>query len=166
MANKIFKEHQRFNQWWLYVFLGGFTCLPMYALYQQFYLGKPFGTKPMPDTGLILFAVFTLLFIYFFLSMRLLTEVSPNGIRFRFIPFVKRSFTWSEMESVQLVTYPFSGYGIKLWTTYGTLYNIRGNKGMAIVLKNGKKLCIGTQQPEKLAEVLKNCNPNTNRDTI
>ncbi len=46
--------------------------------------------------------------------------------------------------------------GIWLFTKYGTVYNTRGNKGLALELKNGKKFLIGTQKMEELSEVVGN----------
>lgn len=46
------------------------------------------------------------------------------------------------------------GWGIK-WYFTGWLYNIAGFKSVEIILKNGKKRRIGTDQPEKLADAIK-----------
>ena len=41
-------------------------------------------------------------------------------------------------------------YGVRLGSKYGTVYNINGNKGLAIELKNGKKFMVGTQKAAEL----------------
>lgn len=55
-----------------------------------------------------------------------------------------------------LVNYGFvGGWGIRLGTKYGTVYNTKGNKGLFILLNNGKKYCIGTQKEDELREIIK-----------
>ena len=55
----------------------------------------------------------------------------------------------------EIVNYGFvGGWGIRLWTKYGTVYNMRGNKGLAIALTDGNKFLIGTQKPEELTAIL------------
>ena len=73
----------------------------------------------------------------------------------RFFPFVKKEFQWSEIQKSKVVNYGFvGGWGIRLFTKYGTVYNIRGNKGLAIELKNGKKYLIGTQKEEEMKKFI------------
>ena len=72
--------------------------------------------------------------------MQLKTTVDRNGIEMRFVPFIYKKITWNEIESAEVLNYGFvGGWGIRLWTKYGTVYNIKGNKGLAIKLKNGKQ---------------------------
>ena len=47
------------------------------------------------------------------------------------------------------------GWGIRLWTKYGTVFNIKGKKGLAIELYSGKKFLIGTQKEIELIEFVK-----------
>jgi hypothetical protein len=42
------------------------------------------------------------------------------------------------------------GWGIRL-TPYGWLYNVAGWEAVEVLLKNGKKIRIGTDEPEKLS---------------
>ena len=46
-----------------------------------------------------------------------------------------------KLKSAKIVNYGFVGYGIRLGSQYGTIYNVNGNKGFAIELSNGKKVC-------------------------
>jgi hypothetical protein len=73
----------------------------------------------------------------------------------RFVPFLKKNIKWNELKSMKIVNYGFVGYGIRLGSKYGTVYNINGNKGLAIELKNGKKFVIGTQNETELNSTLK-----------
>nr|WP_315263057.1 hypothetical protein [uncultured Flavobacterium sp.] len=44
------------------------------------------------------------------------------------------------------MNYKFLGFGVRLFTSYGTVYNTKGDTGLAIELKCGKKILIGTQK--------------------
>ena len=89
------------------------------------------------------------------LAMRLHTEIDADGIRIRFFPLTKRAVKWSEVKRAEVVNYGFvGGWGIRLWTSYGTVYNTSGNKGLAIELKDGKKFLIGTRREGEMAEAV------------
>jgi hypothetical protein len=149
-----FKEKQKFTQWWLWVFLIGFGLFQVYALCKQLVLGEDFGDKPMSDVGLIIFTLLPFGIIFFFWYMKLETEIDPKEIRIKFSPLVKKVFKWEDVKSAIVLNYKFVGYGIRLFTSYGTVYNTKGNTGLAIELKNGEKILIGTQKGNELAQII------------
>jgi len=151
-----FKEEQKFTQWWLWLILIPIGVLPVIGIYKQLITGEGFGDKPMSDFGLIIFAIITFLLLGLFFVMKLKTSIDKNGIRMSFFPFVKKKVDWNELKNIKVVNYGFiGGWGIRLWTKYGTVYNIKGNKGLAIELKSGKKFLIGTQKESELSNILK-----------
>lgn len=151
-----FKEEQKFTQWWLWLILIGIGLLPIYGIYKQLILGEQFGDNPMSDLGLIIFTVFVFGLIAMFWYMRMITEIDQNEIRMSFFPFVKKRVKWKEIKNAEVVNYGFvGGWGIRLCTKYGTVYNTKGNKGLAIELLNGKKFLIGTQKETELSEIIK-----------
>ena len=156
MKNTIlFEEHQRFSQWWLWLFLGALGVFALYGFYQQIILGKPFGSKPMSDWGLIVFLVFTAAFISMFYFMTLSTKITEKTIHIRFFPFVNKTIPWNDVEKAEVVRYGFvGGWGIRLGTQYGTAYNMSGNIGLAIQLKSGVKYLLGTQKEEEVSVLL------------
>lgn len=149
-----FIEKQKFTQWWVWVIPAGVLLLALYGLIQQLVFGSAFGDQPMSDAGLILFLLFAFCFVYFFWFMTLVTEVSEQGIFVRFVPFTKKSIPWSEIKSAKIVHFPFVGYGIRMGSQHGTIYTMKGNKGLAIQLHSGKKLIIGTQKQTTLIAVV------------
>lgn len=155
-----FLELQRFNQWWLWVFILGLMGLPLFGMYKQLLLGEPWGNNPMPDFGLFIFLGFTLCFAFFFYYIELRTEIDSRGIRVRLRPISTQSFSWEQIEYIQLVRYGFVGYGLRLMTKFGTVYNTRGRYGLAIATREGGRYMIGTQNPKKLAEVLQSLRPD------
>ncbi len=151
-----FFEKQRFSQWWLWLILISITALPFYGIYQQVIVGQPFGNNPMSDTGLIIFALAMLAFAGFFYLMRLSMIINDKGIFIRFFPLLSRKVQWSEIAAMEIVQYGFvGGYGIRLTKKFGTVYNMSGKWGLLIVLKGGKKFCVGTRRKEALEKVLK-----------
>jgi hypothetical protein len=93
-----------------------------------------------------------------FWFIRLITEIDKEEIRINFFPFVKKQISWKEIKSVEIVNYGFVGWGIRLWTKYGTVYNTKGNRGLAIELLNGEKYLIGTQRENEVKEMIKKNN--------
>lgn len=152
---KEFTESQTFNQWWLWVLLFAIFGVGCYGLIQQLVLEVPFGSKPMNNVGIIGFSLFNLSMILFFKWMRLETKIDNKGIFMRFVPFKTKFHTWEEIESISVVNYGFvGGWGIRLFTNYGKVYNMRGAEGLAIRLKSGKKYLIGSQRVDELTQVV------------
>jgi uncharacterized protein with PQ loop repeat len=149
-----FKEKQKFTQWWLWLFLIGIGLFQVYGLFKQLIKGENFGDKPMSDIGLIFFTIVPFGIIILFWYMKLETEIDPKEIRIRFTPLVKKTFKWEDVKSVTVLNYKFVGYGVRLFTSYGTVYNTKGNKGLAIELKSGKKFLIGIQKGDELAQII------------
>ncbi|MEI7982212.1 MAG: hypothetical protein WCI71_11210 [Bacteroidota bacterium] len=155
-----FREEQKFTQWWLWLIFTGLAIIPVYGIYKQLILGEQFGDNPMPDAGLIIFAILIFAALLLFWRIRLKTEIDQHEIRMRFFPFTKKSIPWEEIKSAETVNYGFvGGWGIRLGTKYGTVYNTSGNKGVAIELKNGRKFCIGTQKVTELDRIIEKCLP-------
>ncbi|GAB7258310.1 hypothetical protein [Polaribacter sp. OB-PA-B3] len=150
-----FIEKQKFTQWWIWLILIGLAIIPIYGIYEQLIMGNPVGNTPVSNTGMIILSIFIFGFIYFNWYMTLITEINNDGIKMHFVPFVKKTIKWNELKSIKIVNYGFVGYGIRLGSKYGTVYNINGNKGLAIELKNGKKYVIGTQKEIELNNKLK-----------
>ena len=123
-------------------------------MYQQLLKGEPFGNNPMSDAGLIIFFLSFVVFIGFFWFIELRTEIDPGGIRDRLKPISSRSFKWEEIERIEPVIYGFVGYGLRLSMKYGTDYNVKGNKGLALNLKDGSRYLIGTQLQESMRQYL------------
>ena len=91
--------------------------------------------------------------------MRLSTAIDEVGIRFRFnyLPFAHNDFKWEDVKLVHIITYNpwFTGYGLRLLTRWGIVYNTKGRQGLQIILNNGKPYLVGTQQAIEMQTVLK-----------
>jgi hypothetical protein len=151
-----FTEEQKFTQWWIWLILIPIGILPIIGIYKQIILGEPFGDNPMSDEGIILFAGFIFSMLGLFLLMKLTTKIDQDKIEIQFFPFTKRTTQWNEIKKLEVINYGFvGGWGIRLWTKYGTVYNTKGNKGLAIELLDGRKYLVGTQKQSELTEIVK-----------
>lgn len=115
------------------------------------------GSGSFEDIALIIFIealVFTLLF-----TSRLETKLDEHGISYRLFPFqLKTRFvSWAEISSAQVRKYDplgeYWGWGIK-GTRKNRAINIAGDVGLQLIMKNGRKLLIGTLQKEKMEQVV------------
>ena len=151
----LFQEQQKFNQWWLWLLLATVALVPFYAFFQMFTTSDDISEKLLNNKSILIpFAVFMVV-IGFFLITKLKTEIDQEELRLKFFPFTKKTVKWSEVKSAKVIQYGFvGGWGIRLYTQYGTVYNTRGNKGLAIELKNGNKFLIGTQKQIELTKII------------
>ena len=144
-------EIQKFRQWWLILPFAAFTLWMFIGLFIQLMGGDKFGNNPMPNDGAVIFILGWCSFLYFFFGyLELRTEIDSRGIRVRLRGIMTERLAWSRIEKTELITYGFVGYGMRLATRYGTVYNISGNQGLVIYLKDGSRFLVGTNQPEKL----------------
>lgn len=148
----LFQENQRFNQWWVWLLLTVISAAPVLIFYKKI-------TSNTADSGSLSAVIVLFLVIALFVILRMKTTVTDQNIQLVYFPFVWKTFNLSDIETMQVINYGFvGGWGIRFGTIYGTVYNVRANKGLHIKLKNGKQLVIGTQKTNELEKVIKNIN--------
>jgi hypothetical protein len=144
-----FEETQPFDQVWLWVLMG-FELI--FVLIVMLASGVSFLDMVMP-MGVIGLALGLLS------AIRLYTRIDHVGIHFRMWPFHWRwqTIPWDDIDQVYVRKYSpireYGGWGIR-FGRHGKAFNVKGNYGIQIVRKNGKKLLLGTQEPAKAAEEL------------
>jgi hypothetical protein len=143
-----FKETQRFTQWWLWLILLG----PWGSMVFVLFMDTPKTLVGQSVIGLVAISLPIL-----FWQMRLITQITAEGIYVRFIPFHFKSkfYSWDAIESAQVRTYDplseYGGWGIKYgFNGQGKVYNIAGNQGLQLLFKTGEKILIGTQKPTEI----------------
>lgn len=161
MSEILFKESQRFKQWWIWAILILLNGLSIFSVIWQIGLQKPFGNNPASDTGVIVIAILVALFSLGIMSIRLDSRISADGIEIRFFPFRMKYklISWSDMDKCYLREYhaiqEFGGWGYRLGIMgKGRAMNISGNIGIQIEFKDGKKLLIGTNRSNEAEEVI------------
>src|SRR5690554_8072896 len=63
----------------------------------------------MSNSAVILSLIIPLVFILLFYVMQLKTEINRETLSFRFVPFIKRTIPFAEMESYKVINYGFVG---------------------------------------------------------
>jgi hypothetical protein len=163
MDKVLFNEDQRFTQSWiailLYLILILNSGLFGYGIYKQIILGQSWGNTPMSDTALVItfllvMAVFTGLLILFHRAV-LKTTITTESLRFKFPPFFfkEKVIRADEIHQAEIRKYKpileYGGWGIRIGISRGKAYNVKGNIGIQLYLKNGKKILIGTQKKDQ-----------------
>ena len=165
--NPVFKESQRYNQFWFWLLTVVFSIVliknPLTVLYNWWRYGAdsiphfPFYSGVLFDTISILLVIS---FIAFFWFHRLQTAIDSVGVWIRFSLFSKkgRLFYWSDIDEAFIRKYKpmddYGGWGVKSGRK-GKAYNVSGNMGLQLFLKSGEKILIGTNRPSELEVFLK-----------
>ena len=164
---KVFKESQRFNQWWLILFgliIVIFIGLGFVSEY------KDSGGNLSNDQLISMIISGSLMVIVFLLIgfIRLKTKIDENGITYQFTPFhfTPRIIPWSDLSKCYIRKYSpiteYGGWGIRglqrkgFWdfSNKGMAYNTKGDMGIQLEFKDGGKLLIGTQDPDKAKKTI------------
>jgi len=152
--NVSFNEEQHINQWWLRLILIATLAVIGYAAY-SFLQQENSSMNHLTFWPGIVIGIGVLPIIWFW---KLTTKIDNYGISVK-CPFVNKKVNWDEIEKLEVLDYGFvGGWGIRIGTRYGTVYNASGRKGMAIVLKNKKKFLIGTQKESELKRIVEKWN--------
>jgi hypothetical protein len=89
----------------------------------------------------------------------LITQIRTDGIKVRFPPFrpAFTTYSWNSIRKVYLRRYDpiaeYGGWGIR-YGPHGKAINLSGATGIQLVFKDGTRLLIGTNNPDKIAEAL------------
>jgi hypothetical protein len=149
-----FKEVQKITQWWIWAILIGVAGIWVWGIIYQIVLGHQFGNKPLSNNGLLISAIIPFGMIGFFYLLKLKTEITSDGIDVKYFPIWSTRIKWDEIQKAEIIKYGFVGYGIRFSDNYGTVYNAKGDIGLLLQKKDGRKVLIGTQIPEQLTIVL------------
>jgi len=89
-----------------------------------------------------------------FATLTVRLDESALYIRFGPLPFIRRAFALGDVESAAPVTSPwYYGYGVH-WFPGGTVYNVSGRWSVELLLRSGRRVRIGTDEPEALADAI------------
>jgi hypothetical protein len=160
-----FREEQRFNKWWLYLMVGTVavitTILFGYGMFTQLVQGQSWGNRPMPNAALAVMGPMVILLswglVFLVRWMSLLVEVRESGVIIRFRPFVRREILFRDIRRCDARTYrpiwEYGGWGVR-FSSKGMAYNVSGDRGVQLELVNGKRILVGSQRSEALAQAI------------
>lgn len=147
---RVFKEEQRFTQPWLIALISIIAIFLTIKLTQNFIHGNVPILKYLGILSLILIPS-ALIFIF-----KLKTRIDEIGIHYQFYPIhlKMKIILWQDIKHAQTRTYnalmEYGGWGLRtgsfLGKKNGIAVNIKGNIGIQLLLRNNKKILIGTQK--------------------
>ena len=97
--------------------------------------------------------VIAVLIVWLFSSLNVI--IDEHRLYFFFGPgVIRKSHSLKDIQSCQAVKNSWwYGWGIHL-TRHGWLYNVSGFKAVEIILNDGKKFRLGTDEPDKLCQAI------------
>ena len=140
----LFEEKQKFTQWWVWSLL----LLPII-------ITASFSLPPNSGPGVIIALAIPLLFYFFELRV----QVNEQGLHYQFFPVHFRSYRIkkSDIEKIEALKYrplgDYGGWGIR-YGFKGKCYNVKGNLGVKVFLKNGSYILFGSQRHKELEKSL------------
>jgi hypothetical protein len=159
VPGSVYHEEQRFRQRWIWLLVLGTAAIAWWSFIQQVLLDRPFGNKPAPDWGvwLILLPIGVGLPLLF-LRMVLVLDVTSEAVVIRYRPLTTRVIDLAETEQVRVREYSaikeYGGWGLKGWSRNKVAYNVSGNRGVELLLRDGRTVMLGSQHPQELAQAI------------
>jgi hypothetical protein len=155
----VYHEEQRFRQWWVWLLVAAVAALAWWTLVQQIILGRPLGENPLPAWGAwLVWALVGLGLPALFWSIRLAIEVTAGQVIIRYRPLARRVIPLADIQEATVRTYnalvEYGGWGLKGWSRRNIAYNVSGCRGVQLVLRDGRRVMLGSQRPEELARAI------------
>jgi hypothetical protein len=159
MEKVLFKEEQRFKQWWIWLILV-VTLLALIVPLINAITEEQASLSSSGNARFIVYGVLAVLFlvpaITVILFIKLKTKITEKCIYVAYFPFVRqwKEISLSEIKKYEIRKYrpmlEYGGYGMKKRRKAGQAFSISGNMGLQLYLKNGKKLLIGTHKKQAM----------------
>jgi hypothetical protein len=153
--NVIFREVQRFSLWIRLFFIASMTLGVAVMLFSSVTAGSTGSPSAIVIRGGLSLLLLGLAALFFVLKLE--TEVRRDGLYVRFFPL---HIHHKKIAPGQLVDcyarryrpiMEYGGWGIRCGFRGGRAYNVRGNKGVQLVLQDDKRLLVGSQKADELA---------------
>ncbi len=156
----LFREQQRFRQFWLWVVVLGVAAIFWVGFAYQLFEGQAPGSNPVTIAEAIILLVLVGVGLpLFFYSMKLTTKVYPGMLTIKFSPFhlkavrvplhLLRNYEYVAYNPI----YDYGGWGIR-WTSNGKAYTTSGNEGVQLYFYNQKPILLGSQRADELYEAI------------
>lgn len=157
---KIFVEEQKFNL--LIVLIIHVIAFIAIAITTHYHWPENTTTSFSEQLAALSGLLFIALLALFFVFMKLKTRVDEIGVHYQFFPFHfnYKTIPWELISTCYVRKYnaisEFGGWGMKfrIFGSTGKSFTTKGNIGLQLILKNGKKVLIGTQKKEALQRTL------------
>lgn len=159
MEKILFKEEQRFTQTWYWLLIAAAFLVPMVFLIIQLITEVKIKSGEVAELkfSLVLLILIGSVLGFLFWKMKLMVEITPLELRFKYPPFLPK---WNhilkdEIDRFEVRKYKpiteYGGWGIKTRVRKRNIaYNVKGNIGLQLYLKNGRKILLGTQKKQAI----------------
>ena len=146
---EIFVEEQPFDHSWIWIMLGLETVailLPLILTGQAWWV-------------ILIGAAVMLMTLVIMSSLKLKSRIDDEGIHYRMSPFhwSDKTIHWAEVDRAYVREYnpmlEYGGWGIR-YGRHGKAFNVKGNKGIQVIRKDGKQILIGTQLHDQAVKAL------------
>jgi hypothetical protein len=163
MRKILYEEEQSLkDNRWLYVCMLTLTLAALlnltHGIYWQVMKGIPWGQKPMSNAGIIAFTagVFLIgcLVTWLLVSIKLNVIIDTDGVHYRFFPDSSRWLTIGKEEIIDFdvqknnIFFRFGHHAH--WFAKDKTVNVNGDFHLSLFLRNGKKIRLGSKNPEGL----------------
>jgi hypothetical protein len=150
---------QRFRQRWVWLLVLGAAAGGWWMLLQQVLLGRPVGDNPALDWVVwLLWALIGVGLPLLFLRLKMVLEVKPGLVVIHYRPVTSRVIPCAAIERLEIRTYSpikeYGGWGIRGWSRKNMAYNVSGNRGVQLTLRDGRRVMLGSPRPEALARAI------------
>ena len=146
---------QRFGAWWVWLVVVLCTVGTWWVFLAQIVFDEPLGSEPAP--GWLMWLLLVLVGVglpALFAVLRLTVEVRTDRVDIRFRPFTHRSIAATDIEAAEAHAYrpvvEYGGWGIKGWSRKKVAYNVKGDLGVELRLRDGRSVMLGSQRPAEL----------------
>jgi len=150
----IYAERQRFGPWWVWL-LVGIAAVGAWVGGIAAWTGGDDGGHL---GAILLVVVVGVLVPVGFLTVHLDLTVDATAVHVRFFPFTRRTIPLDEITTVEARRYrpvaESGGWGIKGWSRRKVAYNVRGDVGVDLTLRDGRRVLLGSQHAADLAAAI------------
>lgn len=155
----LFEEIQNYRRSWvLFVLL--LIDITLFSIY-YFQFHKENSWTLFNEESLAALCLLASVLSILLVMVNLHTRITAKGLYVQFFPFhfSTRYYSWEQMQDIYIREYnplkEFGGWGYRISIFgKGTAYNLGGHTGIQIILKNQKKLLLGTRKAAEIHELL------------
>ncbi|WP_436517551.1 hypothetical protein [Ekhidna sp. To15] len=162
----LFKEEQSFVGTWMWYLVIGITLLSVGGTA----IGLMFTKDSEGIIGLVLSAIVTGGVVVLLYTSKLYVSIDQDHLYYRYPPFVnkEKKLGKADVKEIYIRKYKpiteYGGWGYRFRFRSGRAMNVAGNQGLQLLLKNDKRLLIGTQKPEKMKQAVRRLKENWGLD--
>lgn len=155
----VYEDAQSRKPWFVWPVVLTVSAGALALLLMQVGLGRPVGSRPMPDAAAWILGIAVGLIGPLIVALIKLTiVVRTDEVVVRYRPLMTRRYAMADIESVEAVTYQplreWGGWGIRARPGTGWCYTISGDQGVMITLRDGRKRLLGATDAEALARAI------------